>query len=82
MNWFTGVMTYVIIWWTVLFAILPWGNRPLETPEPGHATSAPAKPRLLIKFGVTTVVATVVFLAVYWLIESDLISLRDAVPPA
>ena len=76
MNWFTGIMTYVIIWWMVLFMILPWGNRPPETPESGHATSAPARPRLWIKFGVTTLVATMVFLAVYWLIESDLITLR------
>ena len=77
MNWFTGVMTYVIIWWVVLFTILPWGNRPPEQPEEGHATSAPAKPRMWIKVGVTTLVATMVFLMVAWLIESDLISLRD-----
>jgi predicted secreted protein len=76
MTWFSGVMTYVIIWWMVLFAVLPWGNRPPETPEPGHATSAPEKPRLALKFGVTTLVATVIFLGVWWLIESDLISLR------
>ena len=77
MNWFTGVMTYVVIWWIVLFAVLPWGNKPPENPEPGHADSAPEKPRLLLKFGVTTIVSTMIFLAVYWLIESDLISLRD-----
>jgi len=77
MSWFTGVMTYIVIWWIVLFAVLPWGNRPPENPEPGHADSAPEKPRLLLKFGVTTIVATMVFLAVYWLIESDLISLRE-----
>ena len=78
MNWFTGVMAYVIIWWVVLFTILPWGNRPPATPEPGHATSAPAKPRLLIKFGVTTLVATMIFLMFVWLLQSDLISLRDS----
>jgi predicted secreted protein len=77
MSWFTGIMAYVIIWWMVLFAILPWGNRPSENPEEGHATSAPAKPRLLVKFGVTTIVATMVFLAFVWLIESDLIALRN-----
>jgi len=77
MSWFTGVMAYTIIWWTVLFAVLPWGNRPPENPETGHATSAPAKPRLLIKFGVTTIVATMIFLMFVWLLESDLISLRN-----
>jgi len=78
MNWFTGVMAYVIIWWVVLFTVLPWGNRPPEAPEAGHATSAPAKPRLLIKFGVTTLVATMIFLMFVWLLQSDLISLRDS----
>jgi predicted secreted protein len=76
MTWFGGIVVYVIVWWMVLFAVLPWGNRPPEAPEPGHATSAPEKPRLLLKFGVTTLIATVIFLGVWWLMESDLISLR------
>ena len=77
MNWFTGIMTYIIIWWMVLFAILPWGNRPPQDPDSGHATSAPEKPRLIVKFGVTTVVATMVFAMVAWLIESDMITFRE-----
>ena len=76
MTWFGGIVAYVIIWWMVLFAVLPWGNHPSAAPEPGHATSAPERPRLLLKFGVTTLIATVVFLGVWWLIESDLVSLR------
>jgi predicted secreted protein len=76
MHWYTGVMAYVIIWWAVLFTVLPWGNRPPEAPDPGHATSAPEKPRLPIKFAVTTAIATAIFLGVYWLIESGLVSLR------
>ncbi|MPY75270.1 MAG: DUF1467 family protein [Alphaproteobacteria bacterium] len=76
MTWFGGIVIYVIVWWMVLFAVLPWGNRPPETPEPGHATSAPEKPRLALKFAVTTGIATLVFLMIWWLFESDLISLR------
>ena len=76
MSWFGGIVVYVIVWWMVLFAVLPWGNRPPETPEPGHATSAPEKPRLALKFAVTTGIATLVFLMIWWLFESDLISLR------
>ena len=74
---FASIAIFLTIWWTVLFAVLPWGNRPPENPETGHATSAPAKPRLLIKFGVTTIVATMIFLMFVWLLESDLISLRN-----
>ena len=71
----TGISMYVVIWWLVLFMVLPWGARPPENPEPGHATSAPAKPRILLKFAVTTVVAAVVFVFVQWLIGSGLIKL-------
>ncbi len=72
----TAIAVYVVIWWLVLFTVLPWGAHPPDDPEPGHATSAPARPRLLLKFAVTTVIAGVVFAGLYWLIESDLISLR------
>lgn len=73
----TAIAVYIVIWWLVLFTVLPWGAAPVENPEPGHATSAPARPRLLLKFAVTTVIAAVVFAGLYWLIESGLISLRD-----
>jgi len=76
MNWFTGVLVYVMIWWVVLFTVLPWGIKVPEEPEPGHATSAPDKPRLVRKFTITTVIATVLWGVVYTLIESGLISFR------
>ncbi|MCP5118853.1 MAG: DUF1467 family protein, partial [bacterium] len=49
MNWFTGVLVYVMIWWVVLFTVLPWGVRVPDEHAPGHATSAPAKPMMLRK---------------------------------
>ena len=30
MGWFTGCVLYLLIWWTVLFAVLPFGVRPAE----------------------------------------------------
>jgi len=76
MTWFTGIMVYVIIWWVVLFAVLPFGIRVPEQQEPGHASSAPERPRLVFKAVVTTAIATVIFVGVYFLIESDLLSFR------
>lgn len=78
MNWFTGVMVYVIVWWIVVFAVLPWGVRVPDEPEPGHATSAPEKPMLWRKAAVTTVIATIIWIAIYYLVESDLISFRPS----
>jgi len=30
MNPVTGVAMYIMIWWIVLFAVLPFGTRPVE----------------------------------------------------
>ena len=80
MTWFTGAMVYVIIWWVVLFTVLPWGVRAPDEPEPGHVPSAPVKPRLLLKFAITTGIASVLFVIVYFVIDSDLISFREMGP--
>ncbi|HTY68418.1 MAG TPA: DUF1467 family protein [Alphaproteobacteria bacterium] len=73
----TGIMVYIVTWWIVLFTVLPWGAKPPDNPQPGHATSAPEKPRLLLKFAVTTVIAGIVFAALYWFIAADFISFRN-----
>ena len=60
----------------VLFAVLPWGVRVPEKPEIGHATSAPERPMLWRKAGITSLISAVLWLAAYALIRSDLIPLR------
>lgn len=78
MGWISGVAVYFIIWWVVIFAVLPWGAQPtanddlIEGQEPG----APGKPRLLVKMVATTLVAGVVWVIVYLIIEYGGISLR------
>ncbi len=79
MSLFTSAITFVVIWWLVLFMVLPFGAAPPEEVGEGHASSAPARPRMLIKLLVTTVLAIAVTFAVQWVIESGLIQLR---PPA
>lgn len=73
----TGIAVYFVVWWVVLFAVLPWGAHPPDEPEPGMAPSAPRKPRILLKFAVTTVVAAVVWAGIYMVVMSDLISFRE-----
>lgn len=77
MSLFTGAMVYVIVWWLVLFTVLPFGNRAPETVEPGHVESAPEHPRMGIKAAVTTAIATLIWGVIYWIIESDLVSFRE-----
>ncbi len=70
-------MVYFIIWWVVIFAVLPWGVRVPDTHEPGHATSAPENPMLRRKAAITTVVAAIIWVGVYLLVQSDLVNLRE-----
>lgn len=74
----TSLAIYFIIWWLVLFAVLPWGVRSQhESGEYHQGTDpgAPAIPHLGRKLVWTTVVACLVF-ALWQLIYSyQLISL-------
>ncbi len=76
MGWFTGLIVYILIWWMVFFSVLPWGNRAEQTPETGHAESAPAKPRIGLKMLVTTGIASLLFGVAWFIIDADIISFR------
>ena len=45
----------------------------------GAMAITPANPRLLLKAGITTLVAAVIWLGIYLVVESDWISFRDMV---
>ena len=77
MTIFSGILVYAVIWWLVLFTVLPWGVQRPEQAEPGHAVEAPSNPRILFRFVVTTLIATVLFAIAWGLIDSDLISFRE-----
>jgi predicted secreted protein len=77
-----AIAIYVVIWWVVLFAMLPIGVRTqAEEGEvsPGTPESAPHQPRLLPKMLATTVVASLVFAAIYMIIVHHVITL-DQIP--
>lgn len=78
MTWFTAGIVFVIVWWLVLFMVLPFGATPPDEVQPGTTPSAPAKPRLGLKFLITTLIALALTAAIMWIVESGLISLRPA----
>ena len=58
----TAIAIYFLIWWVVLFAVLPWGVRAQgEEGAPGTDPGAPTVPRLRAKLIWTTLVATAVW---------------------
>ncbi len=76
MPWPTMILVYTIIWWVVLFTVLPFGAKPPKESEIGHVASAPERPMLWRKALATTLISAVLFAGVYWLVVSDLIPLR------
>ena len=76
MSWATGLMVYLVIWWTILFAVLPLGVRRAENPGLGQDQGAPERPQLLRKAIITSLVAAVLWLGFYFLHQSDFFDLR------
>jgi len=77
MSWFTGLVVYFLIWWVVLFAILPIGTQPNAEPDPDSGfRGIPQRPRLWRKVLITTLVAAVVWGGADWLVSSPYISFR------
>jgi predicted secreted protein len=76
MSWATGLMVYLVIWWTVLFAVLPLGVKRVQQPGRGEDHGAPEKPDLVRKAIITTVVSGVLWLGFYFLQRADIFSFR------
>ena len=72
MNIASGVAIYFVIWWTVLFTVLPFGVRNAsetgETVQQGNEAGAPVVHGLLRKFLITTLISAAVFAAIHWAI--------------
>ncbi|HZX87622.1 MAG TPA: DUF1467 family protein [Reyranella sp.] len=79
MNWATGLMVYLVIWWTILFAVLPLGVRRAENPGKGEERGAPERPQLARKAIITSIVAAVLWLGFYFLHRADVFSFRRMV---
>ncbi len=81
MSLLSGMAVYFIMWWVVLFTVLPWGatsahERGLEI-EDGHAPSAPLAHNIGRKFLVTTAIASVLFAGFYAVMTTGVVTLDD-----
>jgi predicted secreted protein len=77
MELLSAVVVFMIIWWTVIFAVLPWGNARAEEPAAGHEPGAPANPRIARKLLITTLISVVLWAIAMAVIQSDLLSIRE-----
>jgi predicted secreted protein len=76
LDWATGLMVYLVIWWTILFAVLPLGVKRIEKPPPGHDPGAPERPDLGRKAIITSLIAAVLWLGFYFVHQSDMFDFR------
>ena len=75
-----AIAIYVVIWWTVLFAILPIGVRTQDEDGavvPGTPGSAPSRPRLVRVVLLTTLVSGLVFGALWAAVRYNVIDLQQ-----
>lgn len=77
MDLVSAIVVYILLWWWVLFMVLPFGAKAPEEIEKGHATSAPAKPNLIRKMLITTVIAAILWLVVDAIISSGIFTFRE-----
>ncbi|MBI3420398.1 MAG: DUF1467 family protein [Proteobacteria bacterium] len=72
-----SIVVFLLIWWTVLFAVLPFGVRHPEAQETGMMPGAPLKPdfkKIILR---TTLVSIIIWLLIFALAESNLISFHQ-----
>ncbi|MCC6597370.1 MAG: DUF1467 family protein [Alphaproteobacteria bacterium] len=70
MGWISGIVVYVLIWWTALFAVLPFG---LTRQQDGK----PENPKLKQKIIITSLLSALIWVVVYVLIKIDIIDFHS-----
>ncbi|RUM99680.1 DUF1467 family protein [Pseudaminobacter arsenicus] len=69
MSWVSGAAVFFIIWWTVLFAALPFGLKTQDDSEDvtlGTVSSAPGRPHMLKAVIRTTIISLIIFGGLYY----------------
>ena len=73
----SGIVVFVLLWWWIFLMSLPFGVSRQTDGTVGHDPGAQRRPLLVIKVMATTLIAAVFWVAIYWVIEADLISFRE-----
>ena len=76
-----SIIVYVMIWWIIFFSVLPIGIQSkkdvFKEEIGGMDPGAPKNPNIAKKFFITTLITTIIFTAIYYLVKIDLLNLRD-----
>jgi predicted secreted protein len=69
--WFSQVAIFLLIWFVILFTVLPFGIQHSAEPEPGHDPGAPVNPHLWRKAIITTAISLLLW-GVYFFVTQIL----------
>ncbi len=76
-----SLIVYIIIWWIIFFSILPVGikseNHQFKENLEGNDPGAPKNPKIGIKFMITTIITTILFFGIYYMVSIDYLNLRE-----
>jgi predicted secreted protein len=76
-----SLIVYVLIWWMVFFSVLPVGiksqNKEFKENLEGNDAGAPKNPNIGKKFLITTLITTILFLAIYYIVKNGYFNLRE-----
>lgn len=85
MSWVSAAAIFFIIWWTVLFAVLPFGVRNAAEAgtqvEEGHDSGAPVAHGLRWKLLVTTAITVVICVAFLILFHNGFLDVVNSLFP-
>jgi predicted secreted protein len=76
-----SLIIYISIWWIVFFSVLPVGiksqNKQFRDNLGGKDPGAPKNPKIGKKFIITTIITTVLFFGIYYMVSNDYLNLRE-----
>ena len=76
-----SIIVYVIIWWIIFFSILPVGiqsnKEPFKEKIEGIDPGAPKNAKIAKKFFFTTIITSLIFAVIYYLVKADFLNIRE-----
>tara|TARA_B100001778_G_scaffold89203_1_gene72673 strand:- start:90 stop:344 length:255 start_codon:yes stop_codon:yes gene_type:complete len=76
-----SIVIFVIIWWVIFFSVLPIGikhnDKPFKNNLEGNDPGAPKNPNILKKFLYTTLITSLIFIGIYYIVTNEYFNLRE-----